>query len=140
MTLDLVVPNRAEFPQSFPQSISPDPDDAVAILENGHYGLPGQFREPPQCHVLPTSKSGLCTDPEACITTGEKSVDDVAGQLHTCGWLPSNESNAIKSQNAEFGSEPQIAIRRLSERSGIAFERAVAQRPCGMRVLVDVQR
>jgi hypothetical protein len=54
--------------------------------------------------------------------------------------LPWNGPNAVEPQQAEFGAEPEITVRRLSDGSDGAFEKAVTDCPRGMGVLTDVER
>jgi hypothetical protein len=54
-------------------------------------------------------------------------------------WLPRNRSNAVEANQAEFGAQPEITVRRLRNCVDEAFEKAVADRPRSVRVLIDVQ-
>jgi hypothetical protein len=54
--------------------------------------------------------------------------------------LPWDDPDAIEAKQAEFGTEPEIAIGRLSNCVDDAFEEAVADLPRCVRVLTDVER
>jgi hypothetical protein len=53
--------------------------------------------------------------------------------------LPWDAPNTVEAKQAEFGAEPEITIGRLSNRSDDAFEKAFADGPRRMRVLIDVE-
>ena len=63
----------------------------------------------------------------------------VAGQ-RAVGRCPSDSPNAIEPQQAEFRAQPEITIRCLCDGVNEALGEAVAHPPCGMRILVDVER
>jgi hypothetical protein len=102
--------------------------------------LPGQFRVVSQLTVLPTYKSFSGADPKTSISPGEHTSDIDAGEVLARGWLPGDTPNAVESEQAEFGAEPEITVGCLSNRVDDGFEKAVADGPGIVRVLTNVQR
>jgi hypothetical protein len=58
----------------------------------------------------------------------------------TCGRPPRDRSNAVEVEQAGFRTEPEISVGRLSNGGDGAFEKAAADRPRVVRVLIDVER
>jgi hypothetical protein len=56
------------------------------------------------------------------------------------GRLPGNAPNAVEAKQAEFRAEPEITVGCLSNRVDDGFEKAVANGPGVVGVLIDVER
>jgi hypothetical protein len=54
-------------------------------------------------------------------------------------WLPRYEPNAVEANQAEFRAEPEIAVGRLSNRVYGPFEKAFADHPNAVCVLIDAE-
>jgi len=54
--------------------------------------------------------------------------------------LPWDEPNAIEANQAKFRAQPEITVGRLSNGRDGAFEKAVADGPRVVGVLIDVER
>jgi hypothetical protein len=101
---------------------------------------PGKLRVLNQLAVLPTGNSISAANPNAPIAPGEEASNRSAREMLTCRRLPWDGSNAIESKQAEFGAEPEKTVRRLSNCVDAAFEKAFADRPRLVRVLINVER
>jgi hypothetical protein len=60
--------------------------------------------------------------------------------MFTGGRLPWGGPNAVEAKQAEFCAKPEITVGRLSNRVDAACEKAFADRPRFVRVLIDVER
>jgi len=54
--------------------------------------------------------------------------------------LPWDAPNTIEAKQPEFRAEPEITVGRLSNCLDGAFEKAFADRPRGVLVLIDIER
>jgi hypothetical protein len=60
--------------------------------------------------------------------------------MHGAWGYPLHWSNAIKAKQAKFRTEPEIAIRGLSHAQNETLKKALADGPCLMSVLIDIER
>jgi hypothetical protein len=102
--------------------------------------LPRKFRVVSELAVLPTYKSLSGTDPKTPIAPGEHASNIRARKVLARGRLPRDAPNAVEAKQAEFRAEPEITVGRLSNRVDDGFEKAVADGPGIVRVLIDVER
>jgi hypothetical protein len=102
--------------------------------------LSGNLRVERQLAVLPTCKPLGGANPKAPIAGGEQASDRSAREMLTCGRPPRDRSNTVEVEQAGFRAEPEISVGRLSNGGDGTFEKAVADRPCVVRVLIDVDR
>src|ERR1700722_5663142 len=93
-----------------------------------------------QLAVLPTRKAFSCANPKPSIARGQQATNGAAGKMFARWRLPWDGSNAIEAKQSEFRTEPEITVGRLSNSIDVAFEKAVAGRPRGVRILIDVER
>ena len=93
-----------------------------------------------QLAVLPTCKPFRSADPKTPVARDEQASNIAAGEMLTRWRLPWDAPNAIEAKQAEFRAQPEITVGRLGNRGDRAFEKAVADRPRGVRVLIDVER
>src|SRR5215472_9777834 len=56
------------------------------------------------------------------------------------GRLPRDGADTIEAKQAEFCTQPEIAVRRLRNRDNLAFNEPVADLPSRVGVLADVER
>jgi hypothetical protein len=88
---------------------------------------------------FPTSQSGLSSNPKSAVAGGEQAVNKTAGETLT-GWRPPRDvPNPVESQQAEFGTEPEIPVGCLGNTINLAPGKAVAIFPRTVRVLADVE-
>ena len=112
-----------------PSSIFQERQDCLSV----------KFRIVGQLAVPPTGKPFIGSDPEPAVTRGEQTSNGPAGQMLLIRRLPFDAAHTVESLQAEFGADPQIAIGRLRNGVDRAFEKPLADRPCLVRVLVDVE-
>src|SRR5215469_318782 len=117
-----------------------DPNCAITILEQAHDPLAVQLRVSCELPVFETREPLLGSNPERSIAGNEQGSDQLAGKSLT-GWrLPFRKPSAIRTHQAKFRAQPQIAVRRLCNRENYAFCEPVADLPRSMGVLADVER
>src|SRR5277367_2952530 len=102
--------------------------------------LPGQFRVVIQLAVLPTCKSFSGANPKTSIARGEHASNIGAREMLARGRLPRDAPNAVEAKQAEFRAEPEITVGCLGNRVDDGFEKAVANGPRVVGVLIDVER
>jgi hypothetical protein len=102
--------------------------------------LSSQFRVVRQLTVLPTYKSLSGANPKTSIAPGEHASNIRAREVLARGRLPGDAPNAVEAKQAEFRAEPEITVGCLSNRVDDGFEKAVADGPGIVRVLIDVER
>jgi hypothetical protein len=102
--------------------------------------LPGQFRVVGQLAVLPTCKPFRGANPKTSIAPGEHASNIGAREMLTRGRLPGDAPNAVEAKQAEFCAEPEITVGCLSNRVDDGFEKAVANGPRVVGVLIGVER
>ena len=102
--------------------------------------LASQFRVVSQLAVLPTCKPFSGANPKTPIPGSEHASYIGAREMLARGRLPGDALNAIEAKQAEFRAEPKVTVRCLSNRVDDGFEKAVANGPCVVSVLIDVER
>jgi hypothetical protein len=93
-----------------------------------------------QLAVLPTGKPRISANPKTPIARDEQRSNPAVWERLTRGRLPSGGPNAVEPEQAEFRAEPEITVGRLSNRVEGSREKAFADGPRFMRVLIDVER
>jgi hypothetical protein len=82
----------------------------------------------------------MCANPKTPIARDEQACNEAAGEMLIRWRLPWDAPNAIEAKQTEFRAEPEITVGRLSNCVDGACEKAIADRPRGVRVLIDVER
>jgi len=93
-----------------------------------------------QLAILPTCKPFCGANPKTPIARGNESSNVAAREMLTRWRFPWDAPNAIEAKQTKFRAEPEITVGRLSNFVDGALEKAVADRPRGVRVLIDVER
>src|SRR5262249_7780278 len=137
VALDAAIPNRAE-PAGKPHSR--DPYRASPILKELENILSGQLWILSKFPVLPTGKSFRGANPKRPVAGGQQTPYKVIRQILIRWRLPGDGPDAIEANQAEFRTQPEIAVGRLGNPSDGAFGKAVANLPRRVRVLTDVER
>ena len=137
-TLGAAALNLAKAPIG--NHIPSGPYRSFTILEERNKIVSRKLPVVSQLAVLPTGKPFIGGDPKTPIASGENASNIVAREMLTRRRLPRSGPNAIEANQAEFGAKPEITVGRLSNRVDDAFDKAFADRPRGVRVLIDVER
>jgi hypothetical protein len=90
--------------------------------------------------VFQTGKPLIGTNPKTPIARSEKSSNITAREVLARRRLPRDGPSTVEVKQTKLRAEPEITVRRLSNRADDAFEKAVADRPRGVGVLIDVER
>jgi hypothetical protein len=93
-----------------------------------------------QLAILPTCKPSCGANPKTPIARCEQASNIAAREMLTRWRFPWDAPNAIEAKQTTFRAEPEITVGRLSKFVDGALEKAVADRPRGVRVLIDVER
>jgi hypothetical protein len=67
-------------------------------------------------------------------------LNPACGEPLTCRRLPANASDAVETNQADFRTQPEIAVRRLGNGVNGAFAKALVNSPLCVRVLPDIER
>src|SRR6266700_2049117 len=110
------------------------------VLKKGIDELSSEFRVPSEPAALPTCKALVGADPKSPVAHDEQASNEIVGQMVTLRRLPSDIPDAIEAKQTEFGSQPEITIRRLGNGGDLSFRKPLADLPRRVRVLADVQR
>src|SRR4029453_1389526 len=89
--------------------------------------------------VFQTGKASSGPNPETTVTRGTQRSDIAAGQGRSRWRVPGDAPNSIEPEQAGVRANPEIAIGRLSDGEEDAGEESIADLPCGVRVLTDVE-
>jgi len=138
VALDLVTVNGAEFRNGIP--VPAGPNRSLMILKYRPNPLPSHRPVGNQLAVPPTGKPSRGADPKSPIARRKQALNVVAGEMLIAGRPPRGKPDTIEPNQAEFRSEPEITVGRLSECVDDAFEKAFADRPRGVGVLINVER
>src|SRR5262245_2646410 len=90
--------------------------------------------------VLPTGKPLPSADPKGAISGGEEGSNVAAEKLLTGRRVPWHVPDAIETQQAKLRAEPKIAVGCLCDGCDHPFRGTLANPPCRVRVLADVER
>jgi len=130
-------PNRTEFSG---RPSPADPDRSFAVLEKRKSILSGKLEEIGQLAVFPTGKPFRSADQKTPVACDEQASYIAAWEMLTRWWLPSEAPNAIEATQALTCAHPEITVWRLGNCGDRALEKAFADRPRLVRVLIDVER
>jgi hypothetical protein len=100
----------------------------------------GKLRILNQLAVLPTCEPLIGANPQTPIARYEQLSNMAMGETLTRGGLPWGGPNPVEAKQAEFRAQPEITVGRLSHRVDGGREKAFADRPRFMSVLIDVER
>src|SRR5712672_170 len=100
----------------------------------------GQARIVGQPANLPTRQSPVGADPQSSVAPGDQGTDETAGETFTRRGLPLHNPNAIETYQAGIRAEPEIAVRRLRDGEHLRLEKALANGPRLVRILIDLER
>src|SRR5690349_19222417 len=117
-----------------------DPYNPFTILEQRIDKLPGELWVRHKLAILPARQAVPSTDPERAVACAEQASNAGVGQRLTLRCLPGNSPDAVKPKEAEVRSQPQITVRRLSNRDDRASGEPFPILPRRVRVLAHVQR
>ena len=98
-----------------------------------------EFRVVGQLAVIPTGKPFIGSDPKPAVSRSQQTSNSPARQTLLIWRLPFDAAHTVESLQAEFGADPQVTIGRLRNGVDRAFEKPLADRPCLVCVLIDVQ-
>src|SRR5262249_45316927 len=111
-----------------------------AILENLEDVVPGKLGIQLQLAITPARKPVCRSDPERPVA-GSEQAPDVAGGERLAWWrLPGAIPDAVEAQQAGRRPQPEITVWRVGDGANEALREAVADLPCRVRVLADVER
>src|SRR4030095_15253946 len=88
----------------------PNPEGAFTILKEQIHIMISKLWIPSKLIVLPTGKAFLSTDPKTSIKSDARFLNKVARDPRTARCLPRDNFHATKTEQAEFRSQPEIAI------------------------------
>jgi hypothetical protein len=94
------------------------------VLEERYNGLPSKLRVLRQPAVFPTGHPFMGANPKSPVVRGQQ-----AEEMLTRWRLPRDGPNAVEAKQTEFRSEPEVAVRRLSNCPDPAFKKALANFP-----------
>ena len=115
------------------------PERSFAVLEQRFDLLAVELRVSSQPAVFPAGKPSSGPDPKTTVARDTQTPDVAAGQTRPRWWLPRGAPHSIEPTQAGIGADPEITIRCLRDGKGDALEEPVADLPCGVRVLADVE-
>src|SRR5580698_427078 len=107
-TLDILTSYGAEPPGG--ARIRASPQCSLPILKQGENLQAGKPRIGRQFAVLPTREALCGANPKGSVARGEQSPNVLAGKFLMRWRLPGGASNAIEAKQAEFRTEPEIAV------------------------------
>src|SRR4029453_12710460 len=115
------------------------PDRTLTIFDELVDGASRERVVSSEAPVLPTGEASIHPDPERAVA-GDEQADDGRGLERLVWWrLPRDSPHAIEAKEAELGTEPQIAARRLGDRQNSSLDKAVANPPGRVNVLARVE-
>src|SRR5271157_3159900 len=123
VTVHGAAPDCAEPPVG--GSLCPHPHGSVVIFHQRPNYLFREFRVADKPPVLPTRKPGSGADPKPPVAGHEKPNDVGAGKTLAGRRIPRNLLDAIETKQAEFRTQPEIPVWRLSNRLNRAIEETV---------------
>jgi hypothetical protein len=116
------------------------PDGSFTILEERINSLSWNLWVQSQLAILPTGQPLMSANPKSSIARDQQPSNKIAGKMLIPRRLRREGPNAIEAKQAEFRSQPEITVGRLSNRLDRTFGKAFADLPGRMRVLVDIER
>ena len=109
------------------------------ILEERENVVSLSFRVAGQFAILPTGKTLVGANPKPAVVRGQHASNPPAGEMLITRRLPFDGAHTIESNQAEFGTQPEVTIAGLRDGVYRAFEESVAHRPRRVSVLVNVE-
>src|SRR4030095_13874914 len=117
-----------------------DPYRSFTIFKQGFNNLPVQFRVVSQLAVLPAGEPAEGANPKTSVARAPQASDVAAGEVLPRWRLPANGPHAIEPKQAKFRAQPEIPVRHLCNRPNEATGKPFTDFPCGVRVLVNIER
>src|SRR5262249_27633737 len=90
--------------------------------------------------AFPAREPVLGTDPKRAVASRQKATNVGRRERLAGRWLPGHGLHAVEAKHAGVRTEPEVSVRRLGNGKDRAFEKAVADPPCRVGVLTDVER
>ena len=138
VTLHMIAVNGAEPALRFPGPAR-SPHRSFVILQEREDIFSVKFRVVGQLAVLPTGQPFTGSYPKPAISRGYHAPNRPAGEMLRIRRLPWRASHTVESLQAKCGTEPQVAVGRLRNGVDRAFEKTLADRPCFVLVLIDIE-
>src|SRR5262249_3450352 len=137
VTADVVVTNFAKLP--IRDAYRACPYRALMVLKELVDVQTRQFRVLRELALLHPCKTARRADPKSPVTRADQTRNLVGGELLVLRRLPGDVSNTIETEQAEFRTQPKIAVGSLHDRVNAAFGKTVADFPGRVGVLADVE-
>jgi hypothetical protein len=129
---------RAKLPGRGPERA--DPYRSFPILQERLDTLSGKVGVLSYPAIFPTGKPVVGANPKTAITPGDQFSNPAVREILTRRRLPRNTPHSIETKQAKFRAQPEITVGRLGNRGDTASEKAFADRPIVVSVLIDVER
>src|SRR5271169_4521600 len=130
--------NRAEHPRRR-KSQTADPYSTFMILKERENRLAGKLRVLSKLAAIPAGKPLRGPNPKSPIACAEQTVDSARGEMLTCWRLPGYVPDTIEAKQAEVCSQPEITVGGLGKRVNFSCGEALANFPCRVCVLINVE-
>src|SRR5262249_38402516 len=119
---------------------SGSPNRTFTIFEQCADMASSEHVVPNQLPVLPACETLMRANPQSTVSCGKQAENEIGRKVLILWRLPWEVPYTVETQQSGFRSEPKVAVRRLGDGCDSGLCEAVADLPCRVRVLTDIQR